>query len=878
MARLGRAGAAGLATLLALGTGRLGQAQDPGGPGPEGRSLLRDLDAPMTVIAGEADGAATVMNPAGLGLLGGVSGVIAAALSDPAGGRRGAGAGAFVGAPIGGRIFGRRGAPLFAVGAAYQWLRSGPVGALGPALVGMERPFHKVTLALAVPLIRWAPGLSVGLAYSRLGSVQNPYADGLDAVDVGVSYRLHRAIALGVVGRGLNLPRAGPALGSGRPLFQPLEIDPEVALRPIRGRSALEIGLGGRIAAVSPDVVAARPLVWQPRARIRAGRRGLALFGEVEAIRAVTAVAEAGAMTAARLRWSAGLSLDFGHVGAAAAVTGGAGADGAALRLRASEERYEGATLRPRAVARIALAGARGDRGVLGVIAGIDGLPAGAAALIDLSGARLGWAQAEEVREAIARRQAGGAPVVVYLRGGGLKSYYIASAADHVIAHPQSRLAIVGARVEVFYFAELLGRLGARAEFLRIAEFKARPEQAERGSASEPVAEQRALLLEDLRATVVGGIAAGRGVSAARVAAWIDAAPLGPEEALRAGAVDALAWPDEVEAAVGRYLGRVAALREAGERPAHDGELGPGPAIAVIHVEGVLVEGESAEVPLLGQRLAGARALGRAIAAAREDRRVRALVVRIDSVGGSVAAAAAITRELELAAAVKPVVVSMGDVAASGGYYIATAGQVIFADALTSTGSIGVFRAKIDLSGLLARLGIAVEGAGFGAAAGIGSWWKPYSPAERAAALRGLEASYAIFTARVGRARGLDAAAVDAVARGRVWGGARARGLGLVDEDGGLFEAVARARALAGLDARAAVIHAPSPPGVLGSLKVLGGMKLPFGIGNGTSSEGEATPIAGPLGEALRRLPVGLWLVGGDEELAMASEAVEIAP
>jgi protease-4 len=861
---------------LSLGTGAQARAQPPA----EGRSLLRDLDHPTTVIAGEADGASTVMNPAALGALRGLNGVFEAVFYDPASRLRGSGVGAFLGAPVGLRALGRRGPPLLTLGGGYQWLMRGAPSwsAGGGAPAALDQPFHKVTLALGLPLERWAPGLSVGLAVHRLWSLHNWGAEGLSQVDVAALWRADRAVGLGLVVRGLNTPRSlSPA---GARVFQPLELDPEVALRPIRGRKTLELGLGGRIAAVTSDRGALRPLLWQPRARIRAARRGLGVFAEAEMLRAVSA--EARAMGPWRLRWSAGLTLDFGHFGASSGVVGGAGADGGALRLRFSEERYAGALQRPapRVVTRLALAELRGERGLVRLMEAIEGLPADAAVLVETAGLGLGWAQLEEAREALARLQAGGGAVAVYLSGGGLGAYYLASGADLVIAHPQRRLSIVGVRAEVFYFQELLERLGARGEFLRIAEFKGRPEQVERAAPSAAVAAQQALLLGDLREAVVGAISAGRRARFEAVLGWIDAAPLAPEEARRLGAVDALAFPDELEAALAGRWGRQVRLVTPKTRPAHEGSLGRGPALAVLHVEGVLREGESFEVPLVGQKIAGSKTLCAAISRLREDRRVKAVVVRISSVGGSVAAAAAITRELQRTAAVKPVVVSMGEVAASGGYFIATAGSVIFADALTKTGSIGVFRAKFDLSGLLARLGIGVDARGFGQNAGIGAWTRGYTPEERAAALAGIEASYALFVEAVGAARGMSAVEVDAVARGRVWGGARALRLGLVDRDGGLFEAMAYARAAAGLTADAGVIHAPERPGLVGSLRALGGLRPALASGEASGEAGALASMlalsSGAMQQALAALPASLWM-GDDEELALASESITLS-
>src|SRR5690606_9684732 len=209
------------------------------------------------------------------------------------------------------------------------------------------------------------------------------------------------------------------------------------------------------------------------------------------------------------------------------------------------------------------------------------------------------------------------------------------------------------------------------------------------------------------------------------------------------------AWPDELDAKLEAWLGRRVRIEAPSSAMSRPGDWRDPAHVAILHISGNLVVGDSAIIPLLGIELAGSNTLTREIAALRADRDVKAVVVRIDSRGGSLIASEEIARELDLLRAHKPVVISMGNVAASGGYYIATAGQYIFADASTVTGSIGVFMPKIDLSGFMKKIGVNVEILAIGDRATLRSWWKPYSDDERAATMAGLQASYDRFIERV---------------------------------------------------------------------------------------------------------------------------------
>ena len=868
----------------------------------EARSTVRDADRVYTVVAGEADGASTVVNPANLGFLRGVNGVLDGSITAPSARRRGSGVGAFVGIPL----------PLqiAAIGVGYQFLfRPQDTTAPGEenSPQGPDDPYSKVSLAVAVPLFRWVRGMSVGGGYSRLVSTTNTHANA-NELSLSWSYWPTRFLALGLVGRALNSPRTGDAEGQIR---QPLVIEPEVAIR-FLGTPVLELAFGTRLAPSrlivtgdgASDVIGDAPFdsaFLEPRVRLMSSFRGARLFFEAERY-VYNPDPRLGVDQADAARLSAGVEVSFGHVGVAAAPVLGAGgsstfgAHGGAFRLRVSQERYDTITVSPRKVTRIVLSNYRGDRGMWRAIELIDSIAKrGGTVLVETRNSKLGWAQSEEIREALLRLRTLGGKVVVYMEGSSLRTYFLASAADHIIAHPNIKLGIIGMRIQRFYYGDLLAKLGVRAEFVRFAEYKATPEKWMRGTASEPAGQQRLMYASDVWNHVLRLVARERGHRAETIKGWIDAAPLTANQAERLGVIDDRAYRDELDAKLEAWLGRPIRIEKPDKYKKHDDSYGPPPRVAVVFLEGDMVDGESFTIPVLGRKLAGSETLTATIEALRKDSTIKAIVLRCNTGGGSVTAADAIARELDLARKVKPVVISMGNACASGGYYSSTAGQYMFADAGTLTGSIGVFQPKMDLSGGRELLGIGMDEFDFGAHAGMWSHFKPYTPEERAAAERKVAHDYGVFVGRVGKARSMTPEQVDKVARGRIWSGVRATEEGLIDDYGGLREAVMRARAIAAMpEDRGTVELYPKPPGPLKNLKALLGFRIP-----GPLAEQEGGTVAGriaasPVGDAaatglgilghlplpilaaLRRIPAPLWLSAEPTTMALADSTWEI--
>jgi protease-4 len=849
------------------------------GNGGEARSILREPDRPYGVVAGEADASAVVQNPANLGYLRGFNAVIDFSANTTVSGRRGNGVGIFGAVPL----------PFdfLALGLGVQGLWREQAQAGEGNYPTSDDPYGKFTVAAAVPLMRWAPGLSIGFQYSRLFSSTNVLASGANQFDLALSWRANRFASVALVARNLNAPRLTAA---GRVAAV---LDPEIALRPF-GDPRLEFAIGMRTrfgASASPQVVEF-PL--QPRGRVLFGTRGVRVYAEIERIAYFTDF-DAGSFDAVRI--NAGLQFDSPHFGVAAGPNFGFGTrsaeglHGGSGRIRVSNERYtEVLPVRPRRITRISLAGKHSDRELAELVWIIDDLARrrGGVILVELRGTGFRLPQLEELREALLRFADAGGKVVAYLEGGGVSQYFVASVADRIIAHPHTALSIIGFSTRTFYWGELLERLGAQAEFVRVAEYKGTPEVFSRTEPTAPVAEANRTLLTDVWNHAVRMIGRARAHDPSVVSAWIDEAPWQPAQARQRGIVDELAWPDELDETLENWLGRRVRIEPPSSAPVRPGDWQDPAHVAILHISGNLVVGESATIPLLDIELAGSVTLTREIAALRDDRDVKAVVVRIDSRGGSLLASEEIARELDLLRERKPVVISMGNVAASGGYHIATAGQYIYSNATTVTGSIGVYLPKIDLSGFLAKIGVNVDILAIGDRATLRSWWKPYSDDERAAALAGMQASYDRFIERVAKARAMTPADADAVARGRVWSGARAIEVGLVDAYGGMHEAVDRAARMAGLQVRSGtgplVRHYPAPPTLVERIRTLFGLDIPLPLG--TAGErgreaidpmtGRAMIFADPVLRSLRLLPPALWLSTGPEPLAVGPGDIEI--
>jgi protease-4 len=424
--------------------------------------------------------------------------------------------------------------------------------------------------------------------------------------------------------------------------------------------------------------------------------------------------------------------------------------------------------------------------------------------VIEIDWAPFSFAQIEEIRGRIASMRASGKKVVVYLdRYPDNRTYFLASAADEILLHPSGDLELIGLSAEMQYFRGALDFLGIEPQVAKRSEYKSAPEAMMRTEASGPAREQMNALLDDLSEHLYQAIATDRGWEAEHVRSLIDEGPFTADEALEHRLVDALVYPDEVHAQLDRlFTDRHTLDSEYGNDRDTMGWL-PRRELAVITIDGGIVSGESGGPGFFGGGFtAGADTIVRQLQAASSEDSIKAVVLRVDSPGGSSFASDEIWRAVErVKKAGKPVVVSMGSMAASGGYYVAAGADTIVANPSTITGSIGVYAGpKFSLEGLYDKVGIGSELYVRGRNAAMWSMSKPMDEYEFAAVNRLVGHTYAQFKARVGDGRGLDDDQVEAVARGRVWSGVDAQNGGLVDELGGFHDAVRIACEKAGMD------------------------------------------------------------------------------
>ena len=412
------------------------------------------------------------------------------------------------------------------------------------------------------------------------------------------------------------------------------------------------------------------------------------------------------------------------------------------------------------------------------------------------------WGKLQEIRDAVADYRESGKPIAAFLEYGGAEDYYLASAADRVYLMPGSPLEVVGrAQYEVF-FRNALDKVGAYPDVLAAGDYKTAANQYTETTMTPAHREMAESLNRDLYEQMVEGIAESRGLTGDEVRRLVDEGPFLPEDALAAGLVDGLAYADEVghrepfDADDGREIPdsdyRQVGLRSVG--------LNQGERIALIYAVGAINSGSSTFDVLNGDVL-GSDTLTSAIRNAREDDSVRAIVLRIDSPGGSAIASDVIWREVGLAReSGKPIVASMSDLGASGGYYIAMGADAIVAQPATLTGSIGVVFGKFTTGGTYEKLGVGIEPVSEGRFAEIYSPVTRFSDAERAKVQEHVDAIYEQFVSKAAEGRGTTRDRLHEVAQGRVWTGRQALEHGLIDEVGGLGRAIALAKEKAGID------------------------------------------------------------------------------
>src|SRR5215208_6113334 len=430
------------------------------------------------------------------------------------------------------------------------------------------------------------------------------------------------------------------------------------------------------------------------------------------------------------------------------------------------------------------------------------------AILLDVNMSGVGWGKAEELRDAITDFRSSGKPVYAYIEFGLNKEYYIATACDKIIVPPPGELFINGLAADVMFFRGSLDKLGIYPDIYQIGKYKSAGDMFTQKEMTEAHREYVNSMLDDLFNRYVNAIAQARRKTPEEVRALIDNAPYNAIQAKDAGLVDEALYRDEVEKQFKSLLGyketdSFVAIRGAEYRDVSPESLGlnKGERIAVIYASGEIGSGSSENSPS-GDQSIGSDTVSKALTDAAADKSIKAIVMRVDSPGGSGLASDVIWHAVETANQKKPVVISMSDVAASGGYYISASAAKIIAQPSTITGSIGVVAGKPVLRGFYDWLGISNEYVLRGKNAGMFRETEKFSDEERVKFEEWIKTTYyRDFVPKVAKGRNKDAGFIDSVGQGRVWTGAQARDRGLVDDFGGLDKAVEVAKQLANIPA-----------------------------------------------------------------------------
>ena len=698
--------------------------------------------------------------------------------------------------------------------------------------------------------------MGVGLGFS----VERIEADGFVSEDSGrlsfaLAYVPDRRVAIGTAIRWLAAP--------GDPIDGATTVDLSISARPTeRFGFALiahdlfaPLGLVGRSSATLPArflaAGAIRPLgddrmtfegAFGVDSDARMALRG---FGSVAIPRAghLSALVEVEDLGGANVyRIVAGADLAWGPVAVAGGVIGADGFDAGTGWYRAARVgmAWRRGLPTPGYIQDLEVRGEVGRRRILALVASLDRARDDArvaGVFLRLRGTDLGLAYAQELREVIGGLRAAGKKVVCHLDAASGAEIYACSAADLVLLDPAGTVELMGPSMDVVMLGGLLDEVGLRADFVRIGRWKSAPEQLSEERMSAAMRQEREAFLTDVYFRLVQDLSADLDRDPDSIRRLVDEGPYLAEQALAAGLVGEAADERVVEAPLARVFGRGSHRRRAPPRAMARGFSVPRH-VGVVVIDGSIVDGENVDIPLVDIHQSGARTIVREIDRMGADPTVAAVVLRVDSPGGSALASDQIWRAVRRARRHKPVIASLGATAASGGYYVASAADEIFASPSTLTGSIGVYYGKVDAERLAERVGVSVEQLGRGRRSGAQSMWRPYTDDEREA-LEGLvELTYQRFLGRVAEGRGLRVEEVDAVAQGRVWSGEAAQRRGLVDRLGGFAAALDRARDLGGVADDVEVELVPGRPETL--LDYLRGSS-----GDGTSlSSGVSLPLA----------------------------------
>ncbi|AWV90316.1 signal peptide peptidase SppA [Bradymonas sediminis] len=772
-----------LAALLAFPTSALAQEE----PTPSDGIIFPDQS-----ITTRADATSLEVNPAGLGFMRGMQ--FALGLQEPSEDFKGVsneGVGAFLAGGTG----------AFAAGFSTQWMSRSDLGY-------RARDFRKYTFGAGVST---GSNLSLGAALNFFGSSDDAALDELMSWDLGLMWRPSANLGFGVRVRDLNQPyfytpdpsvrQPGSAL--------PIRADLGVALRFWDGRALLDPAVGFSSTGTS--------LFFRPRVALEPFP-GVRIFARTE----FDFDLEPDNTSTTWNQTVAGLSLH----------TYGVGAETAAIADFSGESKFLGSThlisvgsQRARELAPperrwqlVNLNGGIAEQpssgflrptidSFLSLLLKIEQLtndPSIEGVVFNVGESGLGYAQIWELRQAIARLRAAGKSTVSVLTNPTFRETYLASAAENLWLLPPAPYGADGVSMSMTSYAALLAKAGIEAEFLRIGRYKSAPESYTFRTPSPEATEQITDYLDGLYAQATDAMAGDRSMSAQAYREAVDAVPHLPSDAVEMGLADNVIYLDSIQERLREEFGGHLRLEDRyPTHPAADMRWGSRPEVAVVVISGMIVRGQSGGTPFLNETVSGSDTLTKVFGKLRRDPNIRAVVLRIDSPGGSAVASDLIFREIRQLAKDKPVIASMGNVAASGGYYAAAGGDEIFATPHTLTGSIGIFAGKFSISKLAGMLGVSSTRLQRGARSDSFSLFHPWDAAQREGVSKSITYLYRLFIEQVASTRPLSVDEVDAVGRGHIWDGERAKQHKLVDRIGGLTDAMHRAAELAGLPADA---------------------------------------------------------------------------
>jgi protease-4 len=630
-----------------------------------------------------------------------------------------------------------------------------------------------------------SPRLSVGASLQWSYS-SNAYTDGLFGITAGASYRPNTHFGFAALAHDFNGPSTQRLPPSGYPVLD-RQFVLGMAFRPT-GTRAIELDIEGKYYDALEQ--------FRPRAVLGIDVPGVGrIRGDVE-VNDLTNDTRRGVLA------TAGAEIYFNAFSA-----GGGALFGSALGRDTSLGQYATASIagyrspgvpRSERAVSIRLESTPGTRNHVRLLRRLwkiaEDKEIAAVTMVIRAEPATSYAHAEELADAFRVLKANGKKVVCSFEDAGPKALYACASASRIVINPAGGLRYSGLKTSHLYLAGLLGKIGVKAEFVRIGAHKSAPEQFMNEHASDTARVDQEDLLRQHEAVFARTMALYRGIPENQFSAISGKGPFVASEAREAKFVDGYAFDDELERVTREVVGRKVGYEKFAEEARAPRTFGVRPHIGLLYIDGDIIDGRSQNVPLLGNKLVGSYTIAESVKALRDDKNVKAVVLRIESPGGSSMASDVMWRELKKLAEKKPLIVSMGTVAASGGYYVASPARQIFALPLTITGSIGIFYGKADVSELLGKIGVNVEVRKTTPRADAESFYRGFTDDERVELRRKVQQFYEVFLDRVSQGRHMTKEEVDAVGQGRVWAGQQALDHKLVDQMGGLRHALAAAR------------------------------------------------------------------------------------